>query len=175
MCGAQILSIMYSMSSFSASKITSLLSSDAIFLAVLFVILFITATVLGKSKLVSLVIAFYPAIFLYKNIPFFDKLLFLKGDSMLILNKVIIFLILLALLYIIVGRYIFSPTEYSGGAMMGNMGVVFALLILFLVFAYTVVSFDSFHNFGPSIDALFATPAKVFGWLMAPLILLAFL
>jgi hypothetical protein len=82
------------------SKITSLLSGDIAFFVTLLVIFFIIVTYLGRSKIALVIISFYPTIFFYKALPFIDKLLVLKGEALITLNKVIVFGVIWLLLYL---------------------------------------------------------------------------
>ncbi len=50
---------------------------------------------MGKSRIISLILAFYPARLLFENFPFMSKLLVLDGPNLLLLNKVLIFLLFL--------------------------------------------------------------------------------
>ena len=156
-------------------KVGGIISSDLIVLVTVFVVLCIYALYFGKEKIISLLISFYPATLLYKNIPFLDKLIILSGDVPILLNKLVIFLLVLVLMNIIIARYIYTE-EYGGSKnYLRVFGYALAGTILFLVFCYTVISLNLFHDFSPFVDKLFVGEIKVFGWLVAPLIILLFL
>ncbi|MBA3733027.1 hypothetical protein H0W91_01490 [Patescibacteria group bacterium] len=158
----------------SLSKVESLFSSDIIFLVSLFILFLAYAMYFGKGRIVSVMLAFYPAALLYNNFPFLNKLLFLHGASLVTLNKVLIFLIFLLPLNIIINKYIFVPLEFSGGTgMLRTAGFALASLVLFVLFTYTVVNLDTIHNFSPTIDALFKGSDRIFYANLIPLVLLA--
>ena len=147
-------------------------SSDIITLLVLFIIFFVYALYLGKNQIISLILAFYPAQLFYEHFPFLNSLLVLKGESMLLLNKIIIFLLFLIPLTILIGRYVFKDSGYGTMHYARMAGYSVAVVILILIFSFSVVSLDGIHNFSPSIDVLFNTKEHLFFWTLAPLGLL---
>lgn len=154
------------------SKITSTLSGDVAFLITMFVVLFLLALYFGKNRFASLVLAFYPAIFLYNSLPFLSKLIVLSGDRGITINKVGIFLVLFVLVNLAIRKYVFLYDESSSAVSKGALAL--AVLILILIFSYTTVSLDTFHNFSGQIDSLFAGTTLIFWWGIAPLVILAF-
>lgn len=153
----------------------SYFSSDVITLAVLFSIFFVGTLYFGKRNIISIVLAFYPTQFFYSKIPFMDSLLVLKGDNLLTLNKIIIFVIIWVIFTILFGRYVFHDSGYGSAHYLRMAGYAMAGVVVVLVFSYSVVSLDGYHNFSQSIDVLFSSPMKVFWWNFAPLALLAVL
>lgn len=162
-----------------ASLITSLkafFSGDTLFLCIAFVVFFAYAMFMGRGKIISLILAFYPATLLYNLFPFTAKLVVLHGDKLIALNKVCIFLIFLVLLSIIISRYIFSASEYTGSAhLLRTAGLSICGVILLLVFSYSTVDLQIFHDFAPKIDALFTGISKLFYWNVGVWALLAIL
>lgn len=152
------------------SKITSALSSDIVFLLVLFGLVFLCSMYFGKNKIVSVILAFYPAAFLYNNFPYTEKFIFLDGDSGLVISKILIFLAFLFIVYIAVARYVSLYDESSGNLM--KAGLSASVVVLTLLFSYTIVNFDVLHNFSPLIDSLFTGTGRVFGWGLVPFVLL---
>lgn len=155
------------------TKITSSLSGDFLYLLVVFVLVFICSVYFSKSRMVSLILAFYPATFLYNQIPYFDKILFLKGDTLIVLNKLAIFLVLFILTSVVINKHTFTYNESSG--FLGKIGLSISLLVLFMVFSYSIVNLDVFHDFSGSIDTLFMGLGRVFAWSLLPFIILMFI
>ncbi len=154
-------------------KITSSLSGDLLFLIVTFVVIFLAVAYFSKSKIISIILAFYPATFLYNQIPFFDKLVFLKDGTGAILNKLGIFLILFVIISVVINKHTSSYDDSSG--FMGKIGLTVCVLVLFMVFSYTTVDLNIFHNFSGSIDTLFMGVGRVFGWSLLPFMILMFI
>ncbi|MFA5888817.1 MAG: hypothetical protein WCW47_00475 [Candidatus Paceibacterota bacterium] len=155
------------------TKITSALSGDLVFLVVVFAVLFICAMYFGKNQMVSIVLSFYPATLLYNSFPFINKFIVLTGEKLVILNKVGIFLIFFVIANFAIRKYISSYNESS--SILKNGGLAFAVLVLLLLFSYSTVSLDIFHNFSGSIDVLFVSADRVFWWNLAPLAILIFI
>ena len=149
------------------------ITTDIMFLVVLFVLVCAYSFYAGKSRIISFILAFYPAQLLYTQFPFIDKLLILKGDGLVVLNKAIIFLIFFIPLNILISRYVFAESGYGGSAhVLRIAGFSLAGVVVFLLFSYSIVSLDLLYNFSPTVDALFSTPDKVFWWHLAPLLVL---
>ena len=155
------------------NKVTSALSGDLVFLLVLFVVLFICTLYFGKNRMASIVLAFYPTTFLYNSFPFINKFIVLSGDRGVIINKILIFLVFFVLVSVAINKYVALYNESSNAFRKGLLA--FAVLILILVFSYTTVSLDLFHDFSTSIDALFGSTNMIFWWSLAPLVILAFI
>lgn len=156
------------------SKVVGFLSSDTIFLLAVFVVLFGFIIYFGKGRAISLILAFYPAGLLFNSFPYVSKLIILHGENLILLNKLIIFLLFLIPLTIIIDGYIFSALEYNhSSSMLQSGGLALSLLILFVLFSYSTLNFDLFHNFSPTIDNVFARTEWLFWWNVAPLTLLA--
>lgn len=155
------------------AKITSSLSGDVLFLVVAFIVVFLFVVYFSKSKIISAILAFYPATFLYNQVPFFDKLVFLSGDTGVVLNKLGIFLILFVLISVIINKHTSSYDDSSG--FIGKIGLTVCILILFMVFSYAVIDLNVFHNFSEHIDTLFVGLGRVFGWSLLCLVILMFI
>ena len=162
-----------------ASKYGSFLtifSGDLIFIISIFIILFALTMYFGRGRAVSLILAFYPATLLYTTFPFLEKLMFLGGEKLLVLNKLAVFLVFLIPISIIINRFVFSASEYTGSNnMVRSGGLALSILILIMVFSYGTLNLDIFHDFGPQIDSLFSTANLVFYWNLASIALLALL
>ena len=157
------------------SKVVSFLSLDVIVLLVILLAIFFYILYFGRNRVISLIFAYYPAVMLYKAFPFTDRLLLLKGEKMLVLNHLLIFLVFLIPISIILGKYVFTESGYSGTThIFRNIGLALCGLLLVLIFTQSVVNFDSFYHFSPTIETLFSTPTRLFWWNIAPFVLLAF-
>lgn len=157
------------------TKILALLSSDVVFLGVLLVIFFAFTMYFGRGRIISLILSFYPATLLYKSFPFMDKLA-MDGDMAVTYGKIGIFLIFLIPINIVIGKYVFSESFYTGGEhIFRNIGLSLTLVILIILFSYNTVNFDALHNFSPAIDAIFSGADRTFWWNIAPIILLGVL
>lgn len=157
-------------------SIGGIFASDIGFLIALFLVILGLAFFIGRSSLIALILSFYPASLLYKTFPFASKAIFLKGDMLLTFNKLGLFLLFLIPITIIIGKFIFSASEYGRGD--GNLrlfGLSIAFLILVVFFSYNVVSYDVFHNYGAQIDTIFTITDSQFYWNVAPIALLAVL
>lgn len=158
------------------SKIISFLAGDIVFLLVALIIIYGGIVLFGRGRIISTIIAFYPALLLYNTFPFKEQVLILQGENLLLLNQVIIFFIFLLPLSIIINRYIFSPSEYGKKSnLWKNLGVSLVALVLFLIFTQSIVNLDILHDFSPRMDSFFANPNYVFYWNLLPFLLLAFL
>ena len=150
----------------------SYFSSDIFILIVLFIIFFVYALYFGKNQIISLILAFYPAQLFYEHFPYLNSLLVLKGDPLLLLNKVLIFLIFWILLDILISRYVFQDSGYGSMHYARMAGYSVAMVILILIFSYSIVNLDLIHNFSSSIDVVFTGTDRLFWWHLAPLVIL---
>lgn len=166
---------MSSITNFFSGGVTQYLSSDIVILILLFIFFFVYALYLGKGAIISLILAFYPAQFFFEHFPFMTQTMFLKGDSLLLLNKVMVFLLFLIPLTILFGRYVFHDSGYGSMHYARMAGYALLCVALVLVFSYSIISLDSFHNFSATIDALFAGTDRIFYWNIAPIAILFFL
>ena len=157
------------------SQIGHFLKGDMLFFVVGFILFLVFALYAGKGRVISVILAYYPASILFNTLPFINKLMVLQGN-MLVLNKIAIFLIFLVPLSIIINSYIFSESMHSGAQhLLRTAGLALILLVLTVAFSYSVVNYDAFHNFTSSTDALFNPASKVFYWNFGIFALLAFL
>lgn len=164
-----------SIASSTLSQIGHFLKGDMLFFVVGFILFLVFALYAGKGRVISIILAYYPASILFNTLPFINKLLVLQGN-MLTLNKIAIFLIFLVPLSIIINSYIFSESMHSGAQhLLRTAGLALVLLVLTVAFSYSVVNYDAFHNFTTSTDVLFSPESKVFYWNFGIFALLAFL
>jgi hypothetical protein len=151
------------------------ISTDITVLVVLFIILFAFAMYFGKSSLISIILSFYPAVYFYQHFPYAEKLIFLHGDSLIIVNKIAIFLLFLIPLNIVIGRYIFSESTEGATHYFRTAGYALAGVIMFLIFYYGVISLASFYAFSPILNSLFESPSHLFWLSLAPVLIMLFL
>jgi hypothetical protein len=161
------------MASTTLSKIGHFLSGDMLFFVVVYILLFVAIAYFRKGKMISAILAFYPASILYNSFPFLDKLLFLHQDGMAIFNKFAVFLLFFVPIFIVVNSY---ETNYSSiSNIISTGGLALIGLALIVMFSYTVINYDYFHDFSPSVDALFTPLNRIFYWNAGIFALLAFL
>lgn len=157
-------------------QIGSFLSGDILFFVVTFILFFVFTLYAGRGRMISFILAFYPASILYKSLPFLDELIFFHTNGLPTINKMVIFLILLVPISIIINRYVFSESEYSGSShMIRTAGLALVATVLLVIFSYTVVNFDILHNFSYSVDVLFTPESRIFYWNFGIFAFLAFL
>lgn len=100
----------------------------------------------------------------------------MSGEKLELINNILIFFLLLALLTITINRHIFSPMEYSSPlGILKVTGLSLAGVVLVTAFSYLVVNFDLLHNFSPKIDLAFTYSGGGFIILLLPLLLVAFI
>lgn len=154
-------------------KTSSALTTDIFVLLTLFLIFFLYGWYFGKARIISFLLAFYPAVFFYKMFPFEKEFIVLHGDKLVVFNYVLIFLLFLIPLSIMIGRYIFSDSGFGGSTHYVRIGgFSLAAVILVLIFSYSIINLDIFYNFSPTIDAFFSPDIKLFWWNLAPIALL---
>lgn len=152
------------------------LSVDLVILASIFIILYGYSIYAGRNRLLAFIISFYPATLLFNTFPLMNKVLILQGDKFLTLNKLAIFLLFFIPINIIINRFIFTGSDYSGfTGLVRGAGLSLSALIMVLLFSYSTLNLDVFHNFSPQIDTIFAHSSSIFYWNLASLALLAIL
>jgi hypothetical protein len=154
-------------------------SIDIVVLIILFFIFFAYAAYFGKSRLVSFILAFYPAIFFYEHFPFSDKLMVLHGSvanvDLVVANKVLIFLAFLIPISILIARFIFAESGFGETHHARNAGYALVAVAIVLIFTHGVVNLDSLYNFSPRLDSWFAGSVSLFWWEIGTLAALFFL
>ncbi|HEY4505413.1 MAG TPA: hypothetical protein VJG67_01865 [Candidatus Paceibacterota bacterium] len=157
------------------TKAVNLLTGDGVFLLVIFAVFFVYAMYLGRGRIISLILSFYPATLLYNAFPFIDKLT-MSSEKGLVLGKIGIFLVFLIPINIILNRYVFAESFYTGTShMIRTGGLALVTVILVILFSYNTVNFDVLHDFSPGMDIIFSGASREFWWNLTPLAILAFL
>lgn len=119
------------------SQIGHFLTGDMLFFVITFVLFMILTLYGGRGRMVSLILAYYPATLIYTSIPFLSKLIVLHGDKLIILNKIGIFVLLLVPLSIVLNYYIFSESIHSGAMhLLRSGGFALVGLVLVVMFSY---------------------------------------
>ena len=152
------------------------ISTDFIVLLGVFFVFFFYALYFGRNRIISLIFAYYPSVLLFQIFPYIDKLIILQSNELIALNKLVIFLIFFLPLNIIINRYIFAESGYSGVSHIFRVGgLSLCCLVLFMLFYYTIINLEIFHSFSPVLNTLFSGTNRLFLWNLAPLALLIFL
>ena len=163
------------MASSTFSQIGHFLTGDMLFFVTSFIIFLVFTLYAGKGRVISLILAYYPASILFSTLPFLNKLLVLQ-DKMLVLNKIAVFMIFLIPLSIIINSYVLSESIHTGAQHLFRTAVLALILLsLVVIFSYSVVNYDVFHNFTSSTDVLFSPTSKIFYWNIAIFAILAFI
>lgn len=158
------------------STIQGIFSGDTLAIVILLAFFFAYASFLGRGRLISLILAFFPATILYNSFPFSADLIFLTGDMLITLNKVAIFVLFLAPISYVINRYIFATSDFTGSTkILRTLGLAICATAMVLIFSYGTISLDPIYNFSPQIDSLFAGLDRTFYWNIGVLALLAFL
>jgi hypothetical protein len=158
------------------TTLKGIFSGDTLFLVICLLLFLGYAMFMGRGRIVSLLLSFYPATILFNSFPFASRFLVLHGGVPEVLNKVGVFLLFLIPISIVINRFVVSFSEHSGAAhFIRLLGFAVAGVALVLVFSYSTVSLNAIHDFSPAIDGLFATPSLIFYWNLGILAVLAFL
>lgn len=163
------------MSTTTLADIYQSVTGDTLFFIVSFVLFMVFTLYVDRGRIISFILAFYPATILFNSVPFMDKLLVLH-DNMLILNKVAIFLIFLVPISIVIRNHMISDSFYAGlSRLFRAAGFAAIATVLVVMFSYEVVNYNVFHDFSPHIDALFNPATRIFYWNIGIFALLAVL
>ena len=147
-------------------------TSDIFIIVALFIFFFAYGLYFGKSIIISTILAFYPAQYFYQNFPFINSMLVMKGDLPLLLNKIFIFILFFVPLVILLSRYVFHESGFGGVSYLRVAGYSLCMVIIVLLFSYSVASIDPVHRFSALVNVLFSSPGRIFLWHLVPLALL---
>ncbi|MBX4210628.1 hypothetical protein KW783_01510 [Candidatus Parcubacteria bacterium] len=146
---------------------------DLSVIGVVFLVSLIYCIRYGRSSLVALVLAFYPAILLFETFPYIRKVTLVSdAGSGIVINNLIIFLVFLSASFIAVRRVI--GHDYSQGYKRYFESIILSLAatILVVTVTYHVVPIGKLYNFSAAFDVFFAGTAAYFWSLLIPLILI---
>ncbi len=149
------------------------ITNDIIVIASLFIIFFIYALYGNKGRLISFILAFYPATIFYKTFPFSQQLTIVTDEKWLVFNKLAIFLLFFIPISIIIARFVFKES-YEGKQYIRAILYALSLVSVILLFHYTVIDFSIWYDFSPQIDTLFSSPLQVYIWQLLALLFLLF-
>lgn len=151
-------------------------SGDTLAIVILLAFFFAYASFLGRGKLISLILAFFPATILFNGFPFVNSFLVFSGDMLMTLNKIGVFLIFLIPASYVIDRYMFATSDFTGSIkILRTLGLSICAVAMVLIFSYSTVSLDAIYNFSPQIDSLFNGVSRIFYWNIGVLALLAFM
>lgn len=158
------------------TTLKGIFSGDTLAIVILLAFFFAYASFLGRGKLISLILAFFPATILFNSFPFANSLIVMSGDKLITLNKVAVFLIFLVPVSYVIDRYMFATSDFTGSTkILRTLGLSICAVTMVLIFSYSTVSLDALYNFSPQIDSLFTGLDRLFYWNIGVLALLAFL
>jgi hypothetical protein len=151
---------------------TLAMASDFLIVLVLFSILILFATRVGRGPFVASLLAFYAAYAVYLTFPFMS---FLPSAPALtaVLSRAGLFVGLSVVFYIILRRVVVSDFLY-----IGLMGIFLLALLatgFIIAMGYHVFAVPTVYQFTPAIDALFASKDYFFWWFIAPAVGLFFI
>ncbi len=157
------------------AKISTFFTGDILFLAIIFVIFLLYAMYLGRSRMISLILSFYPTTLLFKTFPFMDKVK-VGGVQMQVLIQLGLFLVLLVPINLIISKYMFSDLIHVRSSnIIQTIGLSLVAVLMVVILYYNTIDFGALHQFSPTIDTLFVGSDKTFWWNLVPFVLLAFL
>ena len=144
-------------------------SSDAIIIAGIAILFTAYAMFFGKGKIVSLILGFYPSVYLFKNVPYVKKLVSTTPITISdALTQLVLFLILFIPISFVISKYIYAEFSFSRVKKVVSSTIFGgAATVLTLVFLYHVVNIQKIYNFSTGIDSLFIGN-HLFWWLLAP-------
>ena len=148
------------------------LRGELILLILLFIVCFIITYLLGRGKTVAFILSFYPAIFLYSQFPFSEKLIFFNDtDSQIFLNKLGIFLIFFLITFLILCNITGRTMVYTS-----NRGITKTILLslfvlsMILVTVNRVIPSDKISELLPMTGGIFASQNYFFWLLTIPIV-----
>ena len=141
------------------------LTLDILIIVVLFIGTFIYSFNAGKKAVVKLILAVYPAVLIFKSLPF-DL-----SDSMMIIGA---FVILYIIFYFLLKRNFTAPSEYSGGkkfldSLLISIASVFTLLIIY----YKLLPIDEYYALKLPFSGLLIEKLPFYLTLLIPVILIS--
>lgn len=157
------------------AQITSL-STDTIIILIILGLSIGYTFYFGKDKIISLILSFYLASFIYENFYFINKLIIYKSTpTFLFFNHLTIFLIFFFIICLFLNKIILIDHSYSkikkiihsillGGSFTG----------LVLLGSYHIISIEKIYNFSPTIDKVFYGANEFTIWLIVPFVVFLF-
>lgn len=155
-------------------------TADVVAIIGVFLVLIFFTFQFGKSRMVAFILALYISLLLFLNFQYFEYFDILTNfieneTTQITVTNILVFLITLFIVYKIIGRAIATDSpqdllhKWFEVLIMAVVGTT-----LIIAFIYHALPISSFHEFGPEIDRLFASPELFFWWLVIPLVALFF-
>lgn len=150
----------------------TLVSANFAVLAIIFGFFIAFSIYFGKSKLVSIIFSFYPALLIFENFPFFKQIDSLS-DSLLgiFLIKLAVFLVPVIFIYFILNKAILIEWSYSkiwGFAQSVLLSLI--ALSLSLILVCKIIPIEGIYSFSQPVVSLFNSQSLLFWWLLVPLV-----
>ncbi|OGG47627.1 hypothetical protein A2761_01495 [Candidatus Kaiserbacteria bacterium RIFCSPHIGHO2_01_FULL_51_33] len=145
---------------------------DYFLIGCLFAVLLALCWWLGIGRMSIAILSVYVALLLYQNFPYLEKLLISTTSSRdLFFSHLLIFLAFALFGFLVLNRL----NALTGSLSMLPGTFEYILLAatstgLLIAIGYHLFLIDLIHNFGLTIDRLFAQPNYFFWWLLAPLV-----
>jgi len=159
------------------SRTLASLSTDVFILAICFAVFLVFGLYFGKGKLISLLLAFYPAAFLFSIFPYLSLMVPAKTAPLqqVVIESVVFGVFFLAIYYFL-QRLIWLDFSFSTVAKFVEAGILsLSGVILVILYMKVVVPFGGVYSFSGWIAPLFATKNLIFWWFFAPLVALFFI
>jgi hypothetical protein len=158
------------------SSANSLGSGDFWIIAGILILFFFFGLYIGKSHLMALIIAWYPAAFIYGILPLSVVQKFANGSgTTLFIINLVVFLIIFSISYNTISRSLGFGNGFGGffqAIQVILLAAGFADLLLILV--CRIIPVSAFYNFSPTVINFFANQ-NYYPWLLLSPIILAFL
>jgi len=150
-------------------------SSDAVIIAILALVFAAYGIFFGKGKLISIILSFYPAVYIFDSIPYFKKILTSAPITFSeALIQILIFLALFIPINFVLRHFIhgeFSSSRIKKVLEAGILGLTATSLVI--LFTYHGINLQKIYNFSSGIDSLFLS-GNIFWWLLAPFVIIFF-
>lgn len=137
--------------------------------AVVLIILFGLIAWRKNRRFIATAIAFYPAALLYLHLPYTDRLIVAESTTAAYINKVVIFVILAFLIYLVVHRFTRRHTGSTNGytKTLTALGVALSLVIEGFLVITTIIPVEEAFALSPMVINGFSQPF-VFIWMLVP-------
>ncbi|HZS42872.1 MAG TPA: hypothetical protein VFA52_01500 [Candidatus Paceibacterota bacterium] len=158
------------------NSLTHSYGADLSILVILFILTAVYGLYWGKQRLVSLILAFYPAILLFLNFPYVNNLLLIKATAgQIFVSKCVIFLIFLIPIHLIFNRFVFGDFGFNSNRKFLQAAILsISILILIIVFFYRVVPLTNVYSVSLPLARYLSTSKDFFWWLLVPFVGLFF-
>jgi len=146
---------------------------DIIIILALAIVFFGYAIIVGREKIVSVVLSIYPTSLIYSSLAFLDKLvIFTSSSRAIFLNKFLIFIILFLVVHFILNKYLSSIFDSSG--IVSTALISISATLLFIDTTARLFKLHEFYKLSPALEAYLSAPNYHSIFLILPLILIFF-